>query len=156
MVGHKTNKSGSNWDKHTDRDKGNKQKKKKEDGWIDMGKKTNSQRNKDRSKCYITTACLTARHLPDNCHELEAMRQCRDAYVATRPDGLKVIESYYACAPKIVRWVNSQPDSKNRWEDIYLEVQETVRLVDLESFEQAFACYTALYERLYSCVADKT
>lgn len=50
MVGHSKNKRQSSWDKHTDRDKGNKQKKKKEDNWVDMGKNTNSERNKNRKK----------------------------------------------------------------------------------------------------------
>lgn len=48
MSEHKSNKRPSNWDKHTDRDKGDKQKKKQKDEWVDLGKNTNSQRNKDR------------------------------------------------------------------------------------------------------------
>lgn len=48
MAGHKKNSSPSNWDKHTNRDKGNKQKKKQNNNWVDLGKNTNSQRNKNR------------------------------------------------------------------------------------------------------------
>lgn len=51
MKEHRTNKRPSNWDKHTDRDKGRSQKKVKNNpNWIDQGKRTNSKRNQDRKK----------------------------------------------------------------------------------------------------------
>lgn len=50
MAEHKKNARKSTHDKHTNRDAGNKQKKKKEDSWVDKGKNTNSGRNKDRKK----------------------------------------------------------------------------------------------------------
>lgn len=49
MKTHTKGARGSTWDKHSDRDKGRKQK--KIDGnpsWIDQGKRTNSARNKSR------------------------------------------------------------------------------------------------------------
>lgn len=49
MEPHKSNKRPSNWDKHTNRDKGRSQKKiKGNPEWIDQGKRTNSDRNKQR------------------------------------------------------------------------------------------------------------
>ncbi len=50
MAGHRSNKSKSNWDKHTNRDSGRKQGKiKGNDSWVDQGKRTNSDRNKNRN-----------------------------------------------------------------------------------------------------------
>ncbi len=50
MAEHRTNKSNSNWDKHTNRDSGRKQDKiKGNKDWVDQGSRTNSQRNKDRT-----------------------------------------------------------------------------------------------------------
>lgn len=49
MAEHTKGARGSTHDKHTSRDKGKGQKKQQSSGWIDQGKHTNSDRNKDRS-----------------------------------------------------------------------------------------------------------
>ena len=49
MEEHKKNARKSTWDKHTDRDKGLKQDKIKDNPqWVDRGKRTNSSRNQER------------------------------------------------------------------------------------------------------------
>jgi hypothetical protein len=49
MAEHTKGARGSTWDKHTDQDKGKKQKKQQSSNWVDQGKHTNSNRNKNRS-----------------------------------------------------------------------------------------------------------
>lgn len=48
MAEHTNKRRPSTHDKHTNRDKGNNQKKKQDEDWVDLGKKTNSERNRNR------------------------------------------------------------------------------------------------------------
>lgn len=51
MKPHTSNSRKSNWDKHTNRDAGRSQKKiEGNDNWVDQGRHTNSQRNKERNR----------------------------------------------------------------------------------------------------------
>ena len=51
MAEHTKNARGSTWDKHTSRDKGLKQDKIKDNpDWVDRGKRTNSERNRERKQ----------------------------------------------------------------------------------------------------------
>lgn len=50
MAEHSKNARPSTHDKHTNRDKGHKSKSKKSDNWVDLGKRTNSERNQNRKK----------------------------------------------------------------------------------------------------------
>lgn len=51
MKPHTSNSRKSNWDKHTNRDAGRSQRKiEGNDNWVDQGRHTNSQRNKERNR----------------------------------------------------------------------------------------------------------
>ena len=49
--------------------------------------------------CFITTACVEAAKLPDNCIELESMRHLRDVYLAKSDEGRGLIQEYYKIEP---------------------------------------------------------
>ena len=42
--------------------------------------------------CYLTSACVMAKGLPDHCEELETLRVFRDEYLAGQPGGRAEIE----------------------------------------------------------------
>lgn len=44
--------------------------------------------------CYLTSACVTARGLSDQCEELQALRSFRDGYLSEQPGGPAEIEQY--------------------------------------------------------------
>ena len=44
--------------------------------------------------CYLTSACVMAKGLPDHCEELETLRVFRDEYLAGQPGGRAEIEQY--------------------------------------------------------------
>ena len=72
--------------------------------------------------CYITTATFKAlKTQNDKCEELELFRWYRDNILAKEADGKKLIEEYYQTAPLIVEKINSQPNAKeiyhNLWEN---------------------------------------
>ena len=52
------------------------------------GKNTPSgSKENDNGGCYLTTACVAARGLPDTCAELQTLRAFRDGILTRRPGG---------------------------------------------------------------------
>ena len=72
--------------------------------------------------CYLTTACVVARGLPDNCTELTTLRSFRDQWLKAQPGGSEEIREYYACAPTIVKRINSCPNAIEIWNKLFDEL----------------------------------
>lgn len=69
--------------------------------------------------CYITTAVCETFGKPDDCYELTLLRNYRDSYLQSQPDGEEVIREYYDVAPTIVKRINRQPDKKKIYRGIW-------------------------------------
>lgn len=69
--------------------------------------------------CYITTAVCETFHKPDNCYELTLLRNYRDGYLASQPEGEALIRSYYDMAPTIVKHINQRDDSRQIYGEIW-------------------------------------
>ena len=69
--------------------------------------------------CYITTAVCESLGKPDDCYELQMLRQYRDQYLAAQEDGAMLIDTYYDIAPTIVTRINKCEDAKQIYQDIY-------------------------------------
>ena len=69
--------------------------------------------------CYLTSACMCSKGLPDDCHELETLRRFRDGWLKDSENGVAAIQKYYVLAPKIVSAINETMDSKSAYEMIY-------------------------------------
>lgn len=71
--------------------------------------------------CYITTAVCETLGKADDCYELSLLRDYRDGYLASLPDGEALIRMYYDVAPSIVKHINQCADSgeiyRSIWED---------------------------------------
>ncbi len=65
--------------------------------------------------CFITTAICGNDDKPDDCYELETLRDYRDNYLAKQPDGEKLISEYYEIAPGIVARINAKYNSTELW-----------------------------------------
>lgn len=74
--------------------------------------------------CFITTACIKAMGLHDDCSELNTLRTFRDNYVKGLPNGERVISEYYSIAPRIVSRINR---AKNPHE-VYMSLYERLIL----------------------------
>jgi hypothetical protein len=101
--------------------------------------------------CFLTTACATARQLPDDCEELEVLRRFRDGYLSSRPGGLALIETYYAVAPGIVSWIHQQPDAGEIWNDIYRVIRTAIVQIHRHQYEAAVTTYAAMVTELSRC-----
>lgn len=100
------------------------------------------RKNQSSSGCYITSACVRARGLPDDCLELETLRAFRDGYLASQPGGREDIEEYYAKAPKLVCAIDHSSKAESIYEKIYSEmVQPCVKLIQEQHLEKAYTLY---------------
>lgn len=92
--------------------------------------------------CLVTTACVGALGLPDDCPELRALRLLRDRYVRLLPNGGAEIQNYYRLAPSLIRAVNGRPDAGRAWRLVYDEVvKPCADLVWAGRFAEAFELY---------------
>ena len=94
------------------------------------------------SGCFLTSACVQARELPDDCEELTVLRRYRDGYLRHRPGGEEEIRQYYAIAPQIVEAVNAKGNALEIWNRVYEEmVLPRVRMIQSGAMEGAFRLY---------------
>jgi hypothetical protein len=98
--------------------------------------------------CFITTACTTSKGLPDDCHELQVLRNFRDSYVASREEGANLINEYYRTAPLIVQQINCRKNAAEIYSKLYLHITKAVSLVDCEMYAEAFQLYCNLLQDL--------
>lgn len=96
--------------------------------------------------CFLTTACVRARGLPDDCEELTILRQYRDTSLKNRNGGETDIREYYKLAPTIVDRVNQKSDAKEIWNAVYenmiLPCIEMIRQNRMESAYELYKSYT--------------
>ena len=69
--------------------------------------------------CFLTTACVTHKGLPDDCRELTVMRRVRDEWLVHQPGGKEKIDEYYRIAPGIVKKIGMREDCVGVWEKLY-------------------------------------
>lgn len=72
-----------------------------------------------RKWCYITTAVCESFSKADDCYELMLLRDYRDQYLASLPDGDAMIREYYDVAPSIVKHINHREDSAEIYHGIW-------------------------------------
>ena len=94
--------------------------------------------------CYLTTACIEAMQLPDDCYELQTLRKFRDDFVAQMPDGRKMIEEYYETAPEIVIAINAKGNGNEIFKGLFSEINDIVLLIEDGKSAEAVLAYRNL------------
>lgn len=98
--------------------------------------------------CYLTTACVSERGLPDDCPELTALRSFRDNYLYQQPHGPALIKKYYTYAPNIVQSINARPDRSSVYGEIYAVIRRCVGLIEAGELEATFDLYCEMVEEV--------
>ncbi|MBQ8324636.1 MAG: hypothetical protein IJX82_05780 [Clostridia bacterium] len=94
--------------------------------------------------CFLTSACVEAKGLADDCKELTVLRGFRDHYLSNIPNGDNEICEYYHTAPSIVTNIKALPNSNEIFERIYNElVLPCVKLIECGKQEEAHEKYRA-------------
>lgn len=91
--------------------------------------------------CFITTACVIACGLPDDCEELTVLRKFRDEYVALQPNGEKLVDFYYFYSPRIVTKLNKHRHSRRLYDQLYLVIRYCVNQIKKNELQKAMDAY---------------
>lgn len=101
------------------------------------------------SGCFLTSACIEAKGLSDDCHELTLLRRFRDDYLRKQPSGRNEIKEYYRVAPEIVEKIKCNGDCISVFNDIYEKlVCPCVQMIECGENEQAHALYRETVQKL--------
>jgi hypothetical protein len=98
--------------------------------------------------CFITTACVEANGLSDNCSELNTLRAFRDGFMLGHSEGEKLIAEYYVIAPQILKRIREQPDAQAILVALYRPIQDCVLLINAGENEAALWHYVTMVENL--------
>lgn len=92
--------------------------------------------------CYLTSACVEAKGLPDDCYELSVLRRFRDGYMRSKSGGDADICEYYHIAPVIVEKIKQLPNALEVFETIYNElIIPCINLIKADKNEEAYTAY---------------
>jgi hypothetical protein len=99
--------------------------------------------------CFLTTACVGYRGLPDNCEELTVLRGFRDNYMRNLPEGKSLIEKYYQVAPQIVAVIDGRTNHREIYEDLYVILRTCVEVIKEGNNSLALQVYKDMVMTLY-------
>lgn len=92
--------------------------------------------------CFLTSACIEAMGLPDDCEELTVLRKFRDTWLMKQPGGQEAIAEYYRVAPGIVNRIRERNDRQKAFQGIYnCLVQPCVALIKGGRLKEAWDLY---------------
>lgn len=101
------------------------------------------------SGCFLTSACVDAKGLPDDCYELTILRKFRDEYLAQQECGKCEIAHYYQVAPAIVESIKASNESAKVFNQIYNElVSPCVKMIEQHNLFGAHSLYRAKVQEL--------
>ncbi len=99
--------------------------------------------------CFLTTACVEAKGLADDCRELTVLRNFRDTYLKHSVNGPADICEYYHTAPKIVEEIKQLPNAMEIFVNIYNElVVPCVTLIENNCNNEAYNKYKDYVKKL--------
>lgn len=90
-----------------------------------------------RSGCLVSTAACRHRGLPDDCYELQTLRNFRDNVLLASPEGRQMIKHYYRVAPEIVDRLVETSELERTW----LVVVACVEAIERKDYPTAIALY---------------
>lgn len=108
-----------------------------------------SGKSSSDSGCYLTTACITAKGLPDDCYELETLRKFRDNWLKHQPGGEEIVAEYYRLAPEIIRNVEKSGKSESVFKALYEKlVSPCVQYIEEGKPNEALSLYQETTRKL--------
>ena len=117
--------------------------------WEDSQENSDNQEEEKKDGCFITTACVKAHKLPDNCLELQTLRNFRDTFLIQLPDGNNLITEYYNTAPKIVDKINRSPQKDEIYNWLYDElIKKSIYYINCGDNLNAYKNYKSIFQYL--------
>lgn len=101
--------------------------------------------NSSSSGCFLTSACISAKGLPDDCYEPQVLRNYRDNWLSKAEGGLAAISHYYIVAPKIVAAIDKLAERNEIYEMIYNKmINPCVEFIEEKKYQDAFELYRGM------------
>lgn len=98
--------------------------------------------------CFLTTACVDAMGMADDCWVLESARKFRDTFMAETPEKAREISEYYEIAPKVVEGINKRADAKKIWKRFFWgDIVPFVEAIGKNELEKAHELYKKLIKK---------
>ena len=98
-----------------------------------------------KSACILSSACITARGLPDDCDELTILRKFREDYLEGTARGNSILQEYQNISGQILQWIDRSDDRLVLYNDLYRRlVRGTVDLLCLGQIEAAINHYRVI------------
>jgi hypothetical protein len=98
-----------------------------------------------KSDCLLSSACVAARGLPDDCNKLTTLRKFRKEHLEGTPRGDVILKEYQDISCSILHWIDGRCDREVLYEDLYRRlVIGTVNLILSEQFEAAIDHYQSI------------
>lgn len=103
---------------------------------------SDSDNSNDDGICFISTACMKYKNLPDDCYELKALRNFRDNVLIQTNEGQLLVSEYYILAPKIIDAIKKSNTNQSLvWEKIYCQIQKIVKSIDANNNDDVIEQY---------------
>lgn len=98
--------------------------------------------------CFLTTACVDAMGMADDCWILETARKFRDTFMSQTPEKAAEISEYYEIAPKVVEGINKRQDANKIWKRFFWgDIVPFVHAIGKNELEKAHDLYKALIKK---------
>lgn len=98
--------------------------------------------------CFLTSACIHYRNLPDDCIELATLRRFRDDYLQNTEEGEHLIKEYYRIAPQIVKKINGDKHRDEYYKSIYHTILRCIESINSHDYMLATKQYYDMTIRL--------
>lgn len=92
---------------------------KNRDGSWRRKRKDAGKSRKSGGLCFLTTAACEHKGLPDDCFELNYLRDFRDTYLLKTYEGSLLVDEYYRIAPKLTPKLTDESDLDFVWTVIH-------------------------------------
>ncbi|MDO4262388.1 MAG: CFI-box-CTERM domain-containing protein [Eubacteriales bacterium] len=102
-----------------------------------------------RKLCYITTAVCESLGKGTDCYELRLLKQYRDEYLESSPEGRRMVEEYYDIAPTIVKRLEKEPERAEIFRGLYESyLMPCIRKIEDGQYEECKDRYETMVQEL--------
>ena len=108
-----------------------------------------SDMGSESSGCFLTSACVRAKGLPDDCYELQTLRYFRDTYLKATEEGQEEVRRYYDIAPLLVDRINRMETAELIYENIYNRlIIPCIKLIEAGNNAECYRMYQSYTQKL--------
>lgn len=111
-------------------------------------KRSDAGESKKKSGCFLSTVACSYKGLPDDCMELETLRDFRDNYLLGIPIGISMVDHYYSVAPAIAERLVDPTDLEYVWQ-ILNRCVEAIHCLDFDRATEEYRLMVLALEQKF-------